>query len=235
MKLQYLGDSRDAFKWDLLHWLVSETDPPFSKLVVIPMLTPDDEVPHDGKTPAKSFASRPEINNFLEALAKTPRTLERIVDLGALDSLCQFEVQVHEAYRSIGSGKQREAYWKSFRSEAQENTLVFADPDNGLEPKTKHAEKWLRYDEVRKILEDLPQTSALVVYQHRPQREKWQSALPRIKSQCAFPYHAFSVCESNLAFIVFTTGKETYTHLFACAKCYIKDHQGLEVKTFESL
>ena|SRR2546426_7373394 len=235
MKLQYLGDSRDAFKWDLLHWLVSETDPPFSKLVVIPMLTPDDEVPHDGMTPAKLFASRPEISNFLKVLAKLPRTLEGIANLGSLDGLRQFKVQVHEAQRYIGSGKKREAYWKSFRSETQESTLVFADPDNGLESKTKRAEKWLRYDEVRKILEKLPQTSALVVYQHRPQREKWQSALPKIKSQCTFPYQAFSICESNLAFIVFTTGKETHDRLLACAKCYIKDHPGLEVKAFESL
>ena len=30
MKHQYLGDSRDAFKWDLLHWICSIST--FSKL-----------------------------------------------------------------------------------------------------------------------------------------------------------------------------------------------------------
>ncbi len=27
MKLQYLGDSREAFKWDLLHWLCTRAEP----------------------------------------------------------------------------------------------------------------------------------------------------------------------------------------------------------------
>jgi hypothetical protein len=27
MKLQYLGDARDAFKWDLLHWICTRAEP----------------------------------------------------------------------------------------------------------------------------------------------------------------------------------------------------------------
>jgi hypothetical protein len=41
VKLQYLGDSRDAFKWDLLHWLCTRAEPAFARLLFVPLLTPD--------------------------------------------------------------------------------------------------------------------------------------------------------------------------------------------------
>ena len=41
MKLQYLGDSRDAFKWDLLHWLCTRAEPAFALLVFSSLLTAD--------------------------------------------------------------------------------------------------------------------------------------------------------------------------------------------------
>jgi hypothetical protein len=41
MKLQYLGDSRDAFKWDLLHWLCTRAEPAFARLLFVPLLTSD--------------------------------------------------------------------------------------------------------------------------------------------------------------------------------------------------
>ena len=41
MKLQYLGDARDAFRWDLLHWMCTRSSPCFRELVFVPMLTPD--------------------------------------------------------------------------------------------------------------------------------------------------------------------------------------------------
>jgi hypothetical protein len=40
-KLQYLGDSRDAFKWDLLHWLCTRAEPAFARLVFSSLLTAD--------------------------------------------------------------------------------------------------------------------------------------------------------------------------------------------------
>jgi len=41
VKLQYLGDSRDAFKWDLLHWLCTRAEPAFARLLFVPLLTAD--------------------------------------------------------------------------------------------------------------------------------------------------------------------------------------------------
>jgi hypothetical protein len=41
MKLQYLGDSRDAFKWDLFHWLCTRSEPAPARRVLSSLLTAD--------------------------------------------------------------------------------------------------------------------------------------------------------------------------------------------------
>jgi hypothetical protein len=38
MKLQYLGDYRDTFKWDLLHWLCSTSDSEATFITLRPTL-----------------------------------------------------------------------------------------------------------------------------------------------------------------------------------------------------
>ena len=40
MKLQYLGDSKDAFKWDYLDFLAKQMG--MSELLIVPMLTPEE-------------------------------------------------------------------------------------------------------------------------------------------------------------------------------------------------
>ena len=40
MKLQYLGDSKDSFKWDYHHFLMEALG--YSQLTIAWMLTPDD-------------------------------------------------------------------------------------------------------------------------------------------------------------------------------------------------
>jgi hypothetical protein len=97
MKLQYLGDSRDAFKWDLLHWLCTRAEPAFARLLFVPLLTPDDAVPRDGRTPHAWFPCRPLIRPFVAGLAAAPRSLERIAALGGLEDGHPLEVTVKQA------------------------------------------------------------------------------------------------------------------------------------------
>jgi hypothetical protein len=65
VKLQYLGDSRDAFKWDLLHWLCTRAEPALARLLFVPLLTPDDAEPRDWRTPHAWFQGRPLIRRFV--------------------------------------------------------------------------------------------------------------------------------------------------------------------------
>src|SRR5437762_1354866 len=77
VKLQYLGDSKDSFKWDYHDYLASELDYPW--LNVAPMLTPDDGG-NDGKTKAEWFPGRTPVLRFCREL-QSSRTIERIKTL----------------------------------------------------------------------------------------------------------------------------------------------------------
>lgn len=65
MKLQYLGDSKDSFKWDYHDFLVSKLEYPLLNIAL--MMTPDDGG-NDGKTEPSSFPAKGEIIEFCHSL-----------------------------------------------------------------------------------------------------------------------------------------------------------------------
>jgi hypothetical protein len=75
MKLQYLGDARDACKWDLLHWLCTRSSPSFAWLVFVPLLTPDVDDSTEGRIPHHRFSCRDVIRPFLFSLREPPLPL----------------------------------------------------------------------------------------------------------------------------------------------------------------
>lgn len=68
MKRQYLGDSKDSFKWDYHHFLVEALG--CSRLKIAWMMTPDDDGP-DGRTAPELFPARQEILHFCNQLRST--------------------------------------------------------------------------------------------------------------------------------------------------------------------
>jgi hypothetical protein len=77
MKLQYLGDSKDSFKWDYHDFLAEALNTP--TLDVIFMMTPDDGGA-DGKTPPTSFPARTVIHDFCDRLRES-RSIELVKQL----------------------------------------------------------------------------------------------------------------------------------------------------------
>jgi len=61
MKLQYLGDSKDSFKWDYHDYLTDALG--YNLLNILLMITPDDET-NEGKTNPDWFPARKEIIDF---------------------------------------------------------------------------------------------------------------------------------------------------------------------------
>ena len=129
MKLQYLGDARDAFKWDLLHWICTTST--FANLIFVPLLTSDRKDSGDGLTSHYRFKCKDLIRPFLDSLKEEPRSLERISMLGTVDPEKHFQVSVIAPTRLIGSGSTRRDYWSDFDVSTLENSVLFFDPDNG--------------------------------------------------------------------------------------------------------
>jgi hypothetical protein len=204
MKLQYLGDARDAFKWDLLHWICTAS--PFTKLVFVPLLTPDVEGSNEGRTSHHRFKCQEFIRPFLESLKEEPRTLNRIAALGTVHPEKQFQVYVFAPEKFIGTGIDRRKYWSDFDASAFENAIVFFDPDIGYETKARFEKKkptgpeWIGHDELKNIFARLPETSVALVYQHRPRR-CWIDLFGDLIKTLAYVHTAIAVHESNLAFV----------------------------------
>lgn len=223
MKLQYLGDSRDAFKWDLLHWICASSSRPFSELVFVPMLTPDDPESSDGQTPHRWFSCRDFIRKFVGSLKTERRNLSAIAGLGSLEPSKSFNVSLFASDKHIRPGHLRSSYWVGFQPEQHENAIVFFDPDNGFETKTQRGMKWLRHSELQTFLPRLPQSSVVVVYQHRPHRT-WDALFADLKEQLQYAYAAVAVHEPNLAFIALANNADAALRIRTAIESYAYAH-----------
>lgn len=229
MKLQFLGDSRDSFKWDLLHHVVTSTQPAFRELVFVPMLTSDVPGLGHGSTPAMRYPCRPAVLKFVRSLAVEPRSLERVASLGSLPGMRSFEVHIHRPDQPLGFGWQRHFYWQPLLERPRAESLVFIDPDNGFETNSQAGQQHLRYGEAAAILATLPATSSLVVFQYRPQGQSWDMVFRRIGD--AFPdrFQFAAIHHGQLAF-VFIGRSATFQAVASAVETYGRSQRNLQIR-----
>lgn len=176
MKRQYLGDSRDSFKWDYHHFLVPALG--LGELQVVWMMTPDDGG-GDGKTAPELFPARPEVLAFCNSLRHSR-------DPSALAGL---PATTGESYkvRLVGSSehfvhRDRGAYFAGIEPAPG---VIFLDPDNGLEPEKSCSEKHVSYGEIDGLVGRMPQGSVISVFQHfrrKPFPDDFARIRERLKS-----------------------------------------------------
>lgn len=224
MKLQYLGDARDAFKWDLLHWICTQSSPPFAELVFVPLLTPDIEGSKEGRIPHHWFDCQDFIRPFVASLQDEPRSFSRISALGKVDRSGKFQVSVFAPERLVSTGLRRSEYWSGFKPKELGNSVVFLDPDNGFETKTKRGPKWVRHSELRDMVVQLPESSVIVVYQHRPQFRYWDDVLTELGEKLSYVHTAAAAYEGNLAFIAMAHNVSAGNRVISTVRSYAEVH-----------
>ena len=158
MKLQYLGDSKDSFKWDYHDFLVSHLGYPTLKLAL--MMTPDDHG-SDGQSHPSLFPARKEIIEFCHDLRRS-RSIKAIKDLPK-KSGAAYEVLFHKNGVQLNSAN-REEYFSAVDS--LDDQLIFLDPDNGFEPEKSCSEKHVAYRDISLILDQVSNNSVVSVFQH---------------------------------------------------------------------
>lgn len=104
------------------------------------------------------------------------------------------------------------------------NTVVFLDPDNGFETRTRKGRKWVRHDEVRVILRGLPEDSAVVVYQHRP-HVSWQTLFDELGARLDYAPTAVAAYEGTLVFVTLAAAPETGSGVASAIQAYAARHQ----------
>ena len=158
MKLQYLGDSRDSFKWDYHDFLTSSLHYPLFNVAL--MMTPDDKT-KDGSTKPHIYQARSEIIDFCNDL-RNCKGIEMIKQLPSRTD-ADYLVALHKNRTQL-SNKNRREYFSDITRENKQ--VCFLDPDNGFEPEKKYSAKHVLYSDIESILQQISEQSVISVFQY---------------------------------------------------------------------
>jgi hypothetical protein len=197
LKLQYLGDSKDCFKWDYHDFLVAELGVP--QLTLALMMTPDDGGT-DGQTDPASFPGRPAVVMFCRHLRES-RRIEDISDLPKATG-ANYSLMLHRGSTCL-TDLNRSGYFSGFDSTRRQ--LVFLDPDNGFEPEQSCREKHVAYRDIAQILCQLPDDSLISVFQHF-RRKSFPDDFARIRERLG-DCHSTAIYWHSLMFVTIATSE----------------------------
>jgi hypothetical protein len=218
MKRQYLGDSKDSFKWDYLHFLVEALG--YGQLKIAWMMTPDDDGP-DGKTPPELFPARPEILCFCKSLrsSRDPALLTRLpATTGA-----RYAISFHDPDENLNSSN-RDSYFSAV--ETASDQLLFLDPDNGFEPERSFSEKHVCYSEIDRIIKAMSPGSLVTVFQHH-RRKNFPEDFARIRERL-HSGHSSAIYWHSLMFVSVSSSPETIYRVCVSNREYAR-HRLVEV------
>ena len=208
MKRQYLGDSKDSFKWDYLHHLIQALG--YARLEVAWTMSPDDAESH-GKTAPELFPARPEILALCRQLRAT-REPELLAGLPAATG-ARYTLSIHDA----GQGAAGSFFTGLQASPAQ---VIFLDPDHGFEPERSATDRHVRYAALDALMKALPPDAVVVVFQHH-RRKKFPDDLAGIRRRLLGGYSS-AIYWRSLMFVVLSSSARTMARVGAINREYAR-------------
>lgn len=162
MKLQYLGDSKDAFKWDYLDFLARGISAPH--LDIIPMKTPRDGS-GQGKTSSSRYPASDEVQKFCRHL----RQNRSFSELGKLPRYtgAEYRIRLHNpSVEFKHAAKCRAGYFSRIPLDETIPKILFLDPDIGFQPAKKVNEKHIMYSDIATIWPTIADDALVCIFQH---------------------------------------------------------------------
>lgn len=210
MKLQYLGDSKDSFKWDYHDFLVSELE--YRLLNIALMMTPDDGS-NDGKTHPSLFPARNEVIEFCQYLREN-HSIDSIKVLPQKTG-ASYQVELHKNKKHI-SNSNRTEYFSGLNNAGRQ--VLFLDPDNGFEPENSINEKHVGYNDISSILEQVSDNTIVSVFQHH-RRKSFPDDFARINERIKFG-HATAIYWHSLMFVAISKSEKAIMQVAVANKKY---------------
>ena len=162
MKLQYLGDSKDAFKWDYLDFLASGISAPH--LDIIPVKTPPD-VSGQGKTSSSRFPASDAVQEFCRHLQKN-RSFGELPKLPRYTG-AEYKIRLHNPSVEFKHAAQcRAGYFSRIFLEEENPRIPFLDPDIGFQPAKTVNEKHIKYSDIATIWPRITNDALVCIFQH---------------------------------------------------------------------
>lgn len=161
MKDQYFGDGRDYFKYDVLESIL-EADQDLEQLTCVWMLTRPDGT-RQGRVPFVPDPELPELTTFFHE--HQDPVARRVAAMPAYLGRKGLKVFSYRDDRDDFSSLNRSEYFRQIPDGALSRSVVFFDPDNGLEP-IRATERHLLFSELRSVLVRMDASSVAVVFQY---------------------------------------------------------------------
>ena len=226
MKNQYFGDRNDYFKYDLLISLAGQLA--VKRLSIIWMLTEDDDSQHGEKTKyARGAGDRRLYQSLRRSLNEGSRNVGQLRNF-LQEGGYEFDYCPYGEERLFGH-QERDSYFERIPEESLAGSVVFLDPDIGLEAKSmgaKDGPNYVTYDEVASICGRMEETSVLVTYQHLPHVHRrlflYRTAdklMQRLK--CPMPV---SISDNQIAFIILAKTKKRQEEVRKALHEYTRSH-----------
>ena len=234
MNRAFFGDTRDLFKFDLVRHIMNAF-PELASFTFIPMLTEDEKVSGTKKTATK------DLGQAQKNRKAGTKNHELMVDMGHLqeigDDLAYFEgiksyfrkenIIVDILHKDTFSHEHRENYFREVFEKFPEKSLIFLDPDTGLEVKTP-TQRHLLFDEVKKIYHHMDSSSILMIYQHIPRAVRKGYIERRCKDIAAITHsRPETITDNEIIFFILTKNPLLKTRLCAILGDYADKYQVL--------
>ncbi len=225
VQLKYYGDDRDYFKYDLISVILKEIG--FDNYGFVPMLTKHRDDNEGSIAPKQSDCKSKELLRFI-CSHSTP-------DLNNWELWLKKFVPSYLTVQPINSiyigNRDRNDYWSKFSQViASKRSLIFLDPDTGIQAgrKTKIScnqyEKYILDGEISNLLEQLPETSVFIIYQHlQRDSKKHESDMKRkidALSGMATGTKVSAYREKDLAFLFVAKASEIHKKIQSVIRKY---------------
>lgn len=214
MKRQYLGDSKDSFKWDYHHYLMEALA--YDHLKIVWMMTPDDGGSH-GSTAPELFSSRQEILSLCNRLRST-RDPALVLLLPAITA-AKYQVSFHDPSENTNNRNYQSVFSGITPGSGQ---VIFLDPDNGFEPERSHTDRHVRYSDIDALIKLAPADTVVTVFQHH-RRKKFPDDFAGIRKRLLSGY-ATAIYWHSLMFVSISSSRETIRQVGKINREYAKHH-----------
>ena len=234
MNRMFFGDARDVFKFDLVRHIM-KAFPDLASFTFVPMLTEEESATGKKKTATKDLGMAQK-----KGMAGT-QNRELMEDMGRLqeieDDLAYFHgvqsyfkkenIIVDVLHKDTFSHEHRENYFKRMFEKFPANSLIFLDPDTGLEVKNP-TQRHLLFDEVKKIYDRLDHQSVLMIYQHLPRVTRSGYIEKRCRELAANTHsRPETITDNEIVFFIMTKNPQIKTRLCAVLGDYADKYNTL--------
>lgn len=240
MKKQYLGDVRDLFKYDLIQQILKGRRSYLQKFTFIPMLTKNESKSRDGNKrdfvmvrengrPGTKNEKLIEVLEEYKEMGRDKRDFTEIKRYFKSEGIEMFlyKDKRHE-YCNHRTGD--DEYFKSIPENLLHTSLVFVDPDIGLQIKNP-TKKHLLYQEVKYLYCHMGKDSILMIYQHFPRaRSKYPEYSPEGRSnrlEKELGNLPIYISDNEIIFFLLTRSDRLRSQLGRIISRYKKDYPNL--------